>query len=81
MYKRYATYGGLVLKRSPGESVFINQGQIIIEVIKVKGKEVSLAFKAAEDVVIDRYERLFPEAKAQKIAANAALIKRKVPQK
>lgn len=48
--------GGLVLKRREGERVTINHGEMVIEVVEIKGKTVRLAFQGPRDVVVLREE-------------------------
>lgn len=48
--------GSLVLKRRVGESVTINRGEIIIDVVSVSGSFVTLRFRAARDILILREE-------------------------
>jgi carbon storage regulator CsrA len=48
--------GGLVFTRGIGESVTVNGGELIVEVVDIKGKNVRLAFKAAREVKIHRSE-------------------------
>ena len=46
----------LVLKRRKGEQIFINKGQIQIQVLYQRGSAVALGIKAPPDVDIDREE-------------------------
>ena len=41
-----SSIGGLVITRRPGEQVVINHGEIVVEVVGVKGRYVRLAFAA-----------------------------------
>lgn len=56
-FTRKSALGGLMLNRKEGQSITINHGEVIIEVVEIRGKEVRLAFRAARDVVILRKEQ------------------------
>lgn len=46
----------LIITRKPGESVIINDKEIIVTVLKVDGNHVRIGFEAAEDISINREE-------------------------
>jgi len=46
----------LKLTRVVGKRIFINDGQIKIQVLDIQGNSVQLGFEAADDVIIDREE-------------------------
>ena len=56
--------GGLLLNRKEGQTIEINHGEVIIEVVEIKNHQVRLAFKAARDVLIRRGEINHAEDKA-----------------
>lgn len=46
----------LVLTRKLGEEIYINQGEIKIMVVQIKGNQVRLGIKAPKDTNINRKE-------------------------
>lgn len=54
----------LVLNRKIGEKVIIAEGEIVIQVVEVRGDRVKLGFEADPSIPIDR-----EEIHKQKIAA------------
>lgn len=63
-YKREVTTRGLVLKRRPGQAVVINGGELVIEVIGVRGKEVMIVFQAEKEFLFERFELLKRDGRA-----------------
>jgi sRNA-binding carbon storage regulator CsrA len=56
-FKRKSKLGGLLLTRKPGDYIYINHGELIIEVVEIVGRYVRLAFKANRtDISIKRGE-------------------------
>ena len=64
----------LVLTRSVGERLIINDGEIKLSVLEVKGSQVRLGIDAPRDVAVHR-EEVFDRIRAeiQKEAANLVL--------
>lgn len=57
MFDKRSTTKGLVITRRPGETIAINRGEIMIEVVQIKGKYVRLAFQANKaEISIQRGE-------------------------
>jgi len=53
-FSRHSTMGGLVITCKVGEKVVINHGEIKIEIVDTKGKQVRLCFKANKEILIQR---------------------------
>ena len=67
----------LVLTRSIGERLFIQDGDIKIQVLEVKGNQVRLGIEAPKDISIHREEvfnRIKSEANAPVVDAKAEEI-------
>ena len=57
-FNRKSSIRGLVTTRRVGEQVIINHGELVIEVVAVKGKAVRLCFQASKDISIERGEKI-----------------------
>lgn len=55
-FNKQAQIGGLRLTRKPGERVIINSGEIIVEVVEIRGNRVKLCFNGHKDITIRRGE-------------------------
>ena len=55
-FKKKSKLGGLLITRKEGDTVYINRGEVIIEVVEIKKNAIRLAFKARGDVLISRGE-------------------------
>ena len=55
-FKNKSRIGGLLVTRNVGSGVIINNGEILIEIVDICGKEVRVAIKAHDDIKIDRIE-------------------------
>ena len=56
-FSRKSKIGGLLLTRREGELIYINRGEVIIEVVEIRGKVIRLAFKASRnEILISRGE-------------------------
>jgi sRNA-binding carbon storage regulator CsrA len=53
-FKQKATIRGLMIQRREGQKVTVNHGEIVIEVVEVRGKYVRLCFQASKEIVIQR---------------------------
>ena len=62
-YNKPSRLGGLIIARKEGERVIINHGEIVMEVIEIKGKYVRMAFKADKEISIQREERITEDKK------------------
>lgn len=56
--RKSALRGALVITRKQGEKVVINNGELVVEVVQVKGKTARLAFVASKDISIQRQEAI-----------------------
>jgi carbon storage regulator CsrA len=52
--------GGLITSRKVGETLIINNGELIIEVIEIAGNRVRIALKASKEISIRRGETSGP---------------------
>lgn len=57
-WNRKASIGGLIITRKEGEKVVINQGELVLEVMQIRGKTVKLVFAATKDISIRRGESI-----------------------
>lgn len=57
-WTKKAKLRGLVMTRKEGERVTINNGELIVEVVQVRGRLVRLVFSASKDISIRRTETL-----------------------
>lgn len=67
----------LVLTRSVGERLIINDGEIKLSVLEVKGNQVRIGIDAPKSVVIHReeiYNRIKQEAEAQEEKVDEAEV-------
>lgn len=55
-FTKKAKLRGLVITRKEGDQILINNGELRIEVVEVKGTCVRLAFQASREVTISRAE-------------------------
>ncbi len=55
-HKRRSSISGLVITSREGDQVIINNGEIIIEVVSIKGKQVRVCFQAHKDISIKRQD-------------------------
>lgn len=55
-FQKRASIHGLVVTRKEGEMIAVNRGEILIEIVEIKGKYVRLAFKAHREISIHRAE-------------------------
>lgn len=46
------------MTRREGEKIAVNRGEIIIEIVSIKGKYVRMVFQASKDIHIIRAEAL-----------------------
>ncbi len=56
----------LVLTRTPGKSLVINNGQIKLSILEIKGNQVRIGIDAPREIDVHReeiYERIQAEAK------------------
>jgi len=53
----YSKIGGLALTLRAGDHIVINKGEIIIEVVGVRGRQVKVAVKAKKDEIEIRLEK------------------------
>ena len=61
----------LVLTRSVGERLFIQDGVIKIQVLEVKGNQVRIGIEAPKDIAIHR-EEVFERIKSESMKEDAA---------
>ncbi len=47
---------GLVLSLKQGDLIAINSGELLVEIIEVRGSRARVAFKAAKDISISRLQ-------------------------
>lgn len=59
--RKSALRGALVITRKQGEKIVVNNGELIIEVVQVRGKTARLAFVASKDISIQREEAIVQE--------------------
>lgn len=52
-----SSIGGLVITRREREKIAVNHGEIIIEVVEIRGNEVKLAFSASREIRFDRVDK------------------------
>lgn len=57
-FKKKADLRGLVITSKEGEQVFINNGELKIEIVEIRGKTVRLAFQASSEITIRRKKAL-----------------------
>jgi carbon storage regulator CsrA len=57
-FYRRSSIGGLCFTRKTGERITINNGEIVVEVVQIKGSYVRLAFKGAREINVVRTEVL-----------------------
>jgi carbon storage regulator CsrA len=55
-FTKKATLRGLMMTRKEGQQIVINHGELLIEVVEVRGKYVRLAFQASKEIDIQRAE-------------------------
>lgn len=55
-FDKKSSFGGLIIKRREGERIFVNHGELVVEVVQIIGKTVCLAFKADKEIAIRREE-------------------------
>lgn len=63
----------LVLTRSVGERLFIQNGEIKIQVLEVKGNQVRIGIEAPKNISIHReevFERIQFEGKSKEVETN-----------
>lgn len=65
-FNRAASIGGLIITRKIGDQIVVNGGEMVIEVIDVKGRLVRLAFKASKEIQIQRGECVIEPAESSK---------------
>ncbi len=53
-WNKRSALGGLIMTRGVGEMIKVNNGEIIIEIVEIRGKYVRLAFKANKEIQIAR---------------------------
>lgn len=53
-FSKKATIQGLNITRKQGERIIVNNGEILIEVVEVKGRYVRLVFQANKEIKITR---------------------------
>lgn len=53
-FSKKATIQGLNITRKQGERIIVNNGEILIEVVEIKGKYVRLCFQADKEISIAR---------------------------
>lgn len=61
----------LVLTRSVGERLFVNDGEIKIQVLEVKGNQVRIGIEAPKHIAIHR-EEVFDRIKTETVKEEAA---------
>jgi carbon storage regulator CsrA len=64
-FERKSYSGGLVLTIKEGGNVVINSGELVIELVSIRGKQARLSFKANEEIKILRGE-LFAKLKGSR---------------
>lgn len=57
-WTKRSSIGGMVMTRKQGDQIAINRGEVIIEVVEIRGNSVRLAIKANKDIQINRTETL-----------------------
>lgn len=68
-WNRKATIGGLLITRKEGQKMTINYGELVIEVVQIKGKTVRLAFNASKEISIQRLEvAKTPEQRSEQLS-------------
>ena len=55
-WNRASVIGGLMITRHAGEGVSINHGEILLEIVEIKGRAVRIAVKGKPDMLIQRVE-------------------------
>ena len=55
-FNRKSKIGGLRVTRKEGETVIINNGEIVVEVTEIRGKRVKLCLNGHKDISIRRGE-------------------------
>jgi sRNA-binding carbon storage regulator CsrA len=55
--KKSSLGGGLVLQRSPGEMIWIANGEIKLQVVEIVGQRVRIAIKCNKDLLIQRVDK------------------------
>jgi carbon storage regulator CsrA len=60
-WSKKATVRGLVITRGEGEKIIINHGELVLEVVQIKGRQVRIAFAASKDISIQRAEAVAQE--------------------
>lgn len=57
-FKKRAELRGLVITSKESEQVIVNNGELLIEIVEIKGKAVRLAFQASSEISIRRKKPL-----------------------
>ena len=57
-WTKKASIRGLMLTRKAGQHITINHGEVKIEIVEVRGKEVRIAIEAPRDVIVLRGEQI-----------------------
>lgn len=60
-FTRKAGLRGLCITRREGQRIVINHGELVVEVVQIKGRQVRLVFSAAKDIPIQREEQVKPD--------------------
>ena len=55
-WKKKASIKGLCLTRKEGDKVVVNKGELIIEIVELRGKAVRIAFQGSKEILIERAE-------------------------
>ncbi len=55
-FKKRSTMSGLMMTRKEGDRIVVNNGEMLIEVVQIKGKYVRLCFHASKEITIKREE-------------------------
>jgi carbon storage regulator CsrA len=56
-FQKKATLRGLVMTRKSGDKISINHGELLIEVLEIRGNQVRLVFQGDKEINVQRYER------------------------
>jgi sRNA-binding carbon storage regulator CsrA len=55
-FTKHGKLRGLVLKLKEGTVIAVNNGELRVEIVEVKGKYIKLCFQATKDISIKRDE-------------------------
>lgn len=57
-FQKKSSIGGLTITRREGDKIVVNHGELIIEVVGIRGNRVKLSFKAHKEIDIRRSEQV-----------------------